>query len=82
MNTYIIESMARVGCGVSDTNEIATIVSGMSDIERDTLDAMHNFGMETSFTPAGNKARAELVRNYDDDDLLCLSTYVNASRNI
>ena len=82
MNSYIIESMAQVGCGVSDTREIASIVKSFTDIERDTLDAMHNFGMQATLTPAGSATRAKLVIKYSNDDLICLSAYVNATRNV
>lgn len=81
MQTYIIESMAQVGCGVSDTKEIAQIVESLTDIEQDTLDAMHNFGQHTTLTPVGSMTRANLISKYSDDDLICLSTYVNAYRN-
>lgn len=81
MNDYIIESMALVGCGVSDTKEIAEIVKGLSEIEHDTLDAMYNFGHHTTLTPVGSSTRAKLMSEYDDDDITCLSTYVNAYRN-
>jgi hypothetical protein len=81
MQNYIIESMAQVGCGISDTKEIAQIVESLTDIEHDTLDAMHNFGQHTTLTPVGSMTRANLISRYSDDDLICLSTYVNAYRN-
>lgn len=73
--------MAQVGCGISDTKEIAQIVESLTDIEHDTLDAMHNFGQHTTLTPVGSMTRANLISRYSDDDLICLSTYVNAYRN-
>ena len=73
--------MAQVGCGISDTKEIAQIVESLTDIEQDTLDAMHNFGQHTTLTPVGSMTRANLISRYSDDDLICLSTYVNAYRN-
>lgn len=73
--------MANIGCGVSDTKEIAQIVESLTEIELDTLDAMHNFGMHTTMTHAGNVARDKLISEYSDDDLICLSTYVNAYRS-
>jgi len=66
MQTYIIESMAQVGCGVSDTKEIAQIVESLTDIEHDTLDAMHNFGQHTTLTPVGSMTRANLISRYSD----------------
>lgn len=81
MQTYIIESMAQVGCGVSDTKEIAQIVESLTDIEHDTLDAMHNFGQHTTLTPVGSMTRANLISRYSDDDLICLSAYINAYRS-
>lgn len=81
MQNYIIESMAQVGCGISDTKEIAQIVESLTDIEHDTLDAMHNFGQHTTLTPVGSMTRANLISKYSDDDLICLSAYVNAYRN-
>lgn len=81
MQTYIIESMAQVGCGVSDTKEIAQIVESLTDIEHDTLDAMHNFGQHTTLTPVGSMTRANLISKYSDDDLICLSAYINAYRS-
>lgn len=81
MNRYIKESMAQVGCGSSDAQEIANICSKLSKIQWDTLDALYNFGIDTDLTEAGEAARAELKTEYDDDDLVCLSAYVNAYRN-
>lgn len=81
MTQYMIESMAQVGCGVTDTEDIAQIVAQLPEIAVDTLDAMHNFGMHTTLTPAGSKARADLISSFSDDDLICLATYVNAYRN-
>lgn len=81
MHPYITESMARVGCGASDTKEIAEIASKLSHLEWDTLDAMHNFGQHTTLTPVGSATRQGLISQFSDDDLICLSAYVNAHRN-
>lgn len=81
MNEYIKESMAMVGCGASDTREIANICSNLSEIEWDTLDAMYSFGADTTLTEAGEAARANLKADNSDDDLICLAAYVNAHRN-
>ncbi len=81
MNDYITESMARIGCGLSDVKDIASIIATLPEIAIDTLDAMYNFGFHTTLTSAGSKARADLISDFSDDDLVCLSTYVNAYRN-
>jgi hypothetical protein len=81
MNSYIVESMAMVGCGRVDTEEVAKVVASLSDIEVDTLDAIYNFGLHTTLTPAGSKARASLISSYSDDDIDVMATYVNAYRN-
>ena len=79
---YILSKMAEVGCGVVDTADIAIICDNLTDIERDTLDAMHNLGMHVSLTPIGSMTRANLISQFSDDDLMCLSAYVSARRNI
>lgn len=81
MNEYIAQSMASVGCGASDTREVASICAKLPHIAWDTLDAMYSFGADTDLTEAGEKARKSLRDEYSDDDLLCFSTYVNAHRN-
>lgn len=82
MNDYITDTMAAYGCGLGDTREIADIVDRFTEIEWDTLDAMHNFGAHTTLTPYGSKTRAGLISRYSDDDLLCFAAYVNAYRNV
>lgn len=82
MNSYIIESMALVGCGVGDTKQIATIVSHMTPLQHDALDAMYNFGANTELLPKADVARQALRQEYDEDELVCLSAYVNAMRSV
>lgn len=82
MHNYILESMAQVGCGASDTREISEIVNNMTAIQRDTLDAMHNFGIHTTLTPVASATRQRLISDYSIDELECFAAYVNASRSV
>ena len=82
MDNYILEMMAQMGCGSSDTREIAAIVDTLPHITWDTLDALYSFGIDIDLTPAGDAARDELRAMYSEDDIECFAAYVNAYRNV
>lgn len=82
MNNYIIEAMTQVGCGVSDTKEIASIVDTLSTKQKDILDGWHNLGKNIPLKGEYQEISQELNSQFSDDDIECLSAYVNASRNV
>ena len=82
MNDYIIQSMALVGCGVSDTKDIAQIVSTLPREAKDVLDTWHNVGTNIPLKSEYQTVADMLKTRFSDDDITCLGAYVNASRNV
>lgn len=81
MNGYIIESMARMGCGITDTQQVHETVAKLPKMAQDVLDAWYNFGRSTDLLPAAQADAEKLRAEYSDDDLDCMQSYVNAYRN-
>lgn len=82
MNKYIIESMAQVGCGVTDTKEVAETVSRLPKKAHDVLDTWYNIGRNIELR-AEYQAIAQMLKDkFSDDDITCLSTFINATRNV
>lgn len=82
MNKYIIESMAQVGCGVTDTKEVAETVSRLPKKAHDVLDTWYNIGRNIELKAEYTSTVEMLKDNFNDDDITCLSTFVNAKRNV
>lgn len=82
MDKYIIESMAGVGCGISDTREVAETVNQLPSKAKDVLDTWHNLGQKIELRADYQPIAKMLKSKFSDDDIICLSTFVNASRNI
>ena len=82
MENCIYDKMAGVGCGKSDTNLIAKIVKKLTDKEQNVLDAWHNIGfnieLKNEYANIGN----DLKQKFSDDDIICLSAFVSAYRNV
>lgn len=79
---YIVEKMATVGCGATDTLEIKALCDDMSTEQRDVLDCWHNNGFGIPLRPVYFETAGKLKRDFTEDDLTVLGAYVNARRNV
>lgn len=79
---YIAEKMATVGAGAMDIVEAKRICDAMTKEQKDVLDCWHNMGIKQKMSEAYATVEKDLRDSYTEDDLIVLSAYVSARRNI
>ena len=82
MKKYIYDKMTEVGCGKSDTNLIAKIVKKLTDKECNVLDTWYNIGFNIELRDEYKNIANNLKQKFSHDDLICLSAFVSAYRNV
>jgi len=79
---YITQVMATVGCGTTDTLEVARICDKLNKKQRDVLDCWHNIGCDIQLAEEYRATGKELKSQFTDDEILVLGAYINAKRNV